>query len=67
MKPGDIVILKDGNVAHTWEIVGVYLGGTYQEGVVELRSLCQRPSTKGEISTVPVQFLKRCAIANAVE
>lgn len=67
MQPGDIVILKDGNVAHTWEIVGVYLGGTYQEGVVELRSLCQRPSPKGEISTVPIQFLKCCAIARGVD
>lgn len=67
MQPGDIVILKDGNRAHTWEIVGVYLGAIGQEGVVELRSLCQSANPKGETSIVPVQFLKRCAIARGVE
>lgn len=67
MKPYDIVILRDGNRAHTWEIVGVHLGAVGQEGVVELRSLCQSPSPKGETSIVPVQFLRRCAIASAVE
>jgi hypothetical protein len=67
MKPGDMVILRDGNTAHTWEIVGVHLGALGHEGVVELRSLCQRPSPRGETSIVPVQFLKRCAIASAVE
>lgn len=67
MKPGDMVILRDGNTAHTWEILGVHLGAVGQEGVVELRSLCQRASPRGETSTVPMQFLKRCAIATAVE
>lgn len=67
MQPGDILILRDGDLAHTWEIVGVYLGGLGTESLVELRSLCERPSSNRETSLVPIQFLKRCAIARGVE
>lgn len=67
MQPGDIVILRDGNRAYTWEIVGVYLGAIGRESVVELRSLCQDANPKGETSIVPIQFLKCCAIARGVE
>lgn len=55
---GDIVRLEQsgGGTIRVWRVVGVFLGGTLQEDVVELETLDRWPATEGRL-LVPNEIL----------
>jgi hypothetical protein len=67
MKVGDIVMWRDRKFGHNrfWEIEGVFLGGLGQEGVIELRSLSERPAHSGTAREHPTTFVPEPLLRNA--
>lgn len=66
MKPGDIVFWRDEKFGRHrfWEIEGVFLGAEGQEGVIELRSLSERPAHSGETQEHPTTFVPEPLLRN---
>lgn len=48
-----------------WRVIGIFLGGENQEGVIELEMLDRKPNTQGRVC-VPVDFLNAAMCSMAV-
>ena len=59
MKPGDIIMWRDEKFGRDrfWEVHGVFLGAEGQEGLIELKSLTQRPGHTYESGIHPTTFV----------
>lgn len=68
MNVGDMVIHR-GSSVHLWEIVGIFLGATGQEDLIELSPVSHRPGHVGgkthETCFVPEALLRGCVFARA--
>lgn len=59
MQPGDIVMWRDEQFGHHrfWEIQGIFLGAEGQEGVIELKSLTEKPAHSYKTQEHPTTFV----------
>ena len=55
-----------GGGFRVWRVIGIFLGGDDQEGVVELETLDRKPNTQGRVC-VPVDFVDAAMRSVAVE
>lgn len=68
MKPGDLVFWKDEKTGNHrfWEILGVYLGCVGQEGLVELKNLCEKPGVPWRTGGAETTFVPEPLIRDKV-
>ena len=68
MSPGDIVFWRDDKFRkhRFWEIQGVYLGCSGQEGLVELKNLFEEPGVPGMTKGATTTFVPEPLIRGMV-
>ena len=66
MKPGDIVFYRDTKFGkhRFWEIEGIYLGASGQEGLIGLRSLDRSPGVVGTLGELSVVYVPEPMVRN---